>query len=77
MDNGSKRASGQTLLHTDSFSLSDVQLLQSALLANFGLRTRLIEKRPGQFVIAIPIRQITSLKSIVIPYLHSSMLYKV
>lgn len=77
MDDGSKTASGQTLLHTDSFTLSDVQLLQSAILANFGLRTRLIEKRPGQFLIAIPIRQTTSLKSIVIPYLHSSMLYKV
>lgn len=48
MDDGSKKSYGQTILHTDSFTLPDVVLLQSALHENFGLRTRLILKRPGQ-----------------------------
>lgn len=77
MDDGGKTFYNQTVLYTNSFSLADVQLLQGALLSNFGLRTRLIEKRPGQWIIAIPVVQVTSLYSIVYPYMHESMLYKI
>jgi hypothetical protein len=48
MDDGAKTFYNQTLLHTNSFSLADVELLQTALLNNFKLRTRVINKRPGQ-----------------------------
>lgn len=48
MDDGGITVYNQTLLHTNSFTRQDVELLQAALLANFNLRTRLINKRPGQ-----------------------------
>ena len=68
---------GQTILHTESFSLEGVKLLQNALLSNFKLRTRLIEKKKDQWLVAIPYRQIVKLHSIVGPYMHESMLYKI
>lgn len=77
MDDGSKTFYNQTLLHTDSFTLQDVELLQKALLDHFRLQTRLIEKRKGQWVIAIPVKQFKSLYSIVLPHMHPSMMYKV
>lgn len=48
MDDGGKGPYGEMNLHTRSFTLEDVQLLQQALADNFKLRTRLIEKTPGQ-----------------------------
>jgi hypothetical protein len=77
MDDGSKNVYNQTILHTDSFSLTDLELLQKALLYNFQLKSRLILKRPNQWLIAIPLKQTNSLYSIVSPYMHDSMLYKV
>jgi hypothetical protein len=76
MDDGGKGSYGEMNLHTRLFTLEDVQLLQQALADNFKLRTRLIEKTPGQWIIVIPVGQVESLRSIVLPYMHSSMLYK-
>jgi hypothetical protein len=66
-----------TIINTDSFNLNDIILLQMALKENFELRTRLIKKRTEQWAIVIPVRQIQSLASIVEPYMHPTMLYKV
>jgi hypothetical protein len=77
MDDGNIDAFKATQINTDSFSLNDIHLLQIALMDNFKLRTRLNKKRPGQWVIVIPIRQVQSLASIVGPYMHPSMVYKV
>lgn len=76
MDDGSKGSYGEMILHTRAFTLSDVNRLQAVLISVFALRTRLIEKTPGQWVIVIPIKQTTSLRSIVLPYMHPSMYYK-
>ncbi len=76
MDDGGKGSHGEMILHTRSFTLADVQRLQDALAINFSLRTRLIEKTPGQWVIVIPIKQSLPLKDIVSPYMCRSMLYK-
>lgn len=76
MDDGGKGSYGEMILHTRSFTLSDVQLLQHAVSHNFGLRTRLIEKTPGQWVIVIPVKQVRPLKDIVAHYMTPSMLYK-
>ena len=76
MDDGGKGSYGEMILHTRSFSIEGVRLLQRALASNFFLRTRLIEKTPGQFVLVIPVIQVQSLRSIVLPYMHTSMLYK-
>ena len=62
MDDGSKTRYNQTLLHTNSFSFPEINLLQQALASNFKLKTRLILDRPGQWTIAIPVKQIIPLK---------------
>jgi len=76
MDDGGRGNYGETILHTRSFTLNDVQLLQHALMINFDLRTRLIEKTPGQWVIVIPVKQTRPLKDVVAHYMCRSMLYK-
>lgn len=77
MDDGGKSVYNQTILHTRSFMIEDVKYLQSVLSENFGLVTRLEEKKKDQWVIYIPVRQATKLKDIVGPYMHESMLYKI
>lgn len=57
MDDGGKSVHNQTILHTRSFSKQDVEYLGLVLNKNFGLRTRLEEKKPNQWVIYIPVRQ--------------------
>jgi hypothetical protein len=54
MDDGGKSVYNQTILHTRAFKLEDVKLIQCVLLENFGLTTRLEEKKTGQWVIYIP-----------------------
>ena len=71
-DDGGISSYKATILNTDSFTLDQLNLLQQALLDNFNLRTRLAEKRPGQWIIVIPIKQPIPLYEIVGPYLHSS-----
>lgn len=77
MDDGGKSVHNQTILHTRAFMLEDVKYLQSVLFENFGLVTRLEEKKQDQWVIYIPVRQKTRLKDIVGPYMQESMLYKI
>jgi hypothetical protein len=48
MDDGGKSVYNQTILHTRSFMLEDVKYLQSVLFENFGLVTRLEEKKKDQ-----------------------------
>ena len=77
MDDGGKSVYNQTILHTRSFMLEEVKYLQSVLSENFGLVTRLEEKKKDKWVIYIPVRQVTKLKDIVGPYMNESMLYKI
>lgn len=77
MDDGGKSVHGQTIIHTRAFTLKDVEYIQEVLNKNFELKTRLEEKKEGQWVIYIPIRQKIKLKDIVGPYMVKSMLYKI
>jgi hypothetical protein len=54
-------------------------ILEQAINSNFKLRTRLEEHGvgSGKWRIIIPVRQITSLASIVGPYMHPYWKYKV
>lgn len=76
MDDGGKGSYGEMILHTRSYSLEGVLLLQKALFNNFDLKTRIIEKVKNQWVIVIPVKQTQSLASIVLPHMHNSILYK-
>jgi hypothetical protein len=48
MDDGGKSVYNKTILHTRSFMIEDVKYLQSVLSENFGLVTRLEEKKKDQ-----------------------------
>ena len=76
-DGGGKSVYNQTIVHTRSFMLEDGNYLQSVLSEKFGLVTRLEEKKKDQWVIYIPVRQVTKLKDIVGPYMQESMLCKI
>jgi len=65
MDDGGLSVYNQTILHTRAFKLEDVKYIQFVLLENFGLTTRLEEKKKDKWVIYIPVRQKTKLKDIV------------
>lgn len=82
MDDGGKSSSKtQTILYTRSHTLEEVLLLQEVLKFNFKLKTTdlrygtIYEKVKGQWIIIIPLKQEVSLKDIVLPYMHTSMLY--
>lgn len=77
MDDGSKSSWDQTILHTRSFSKQEVIFLQDVLKKNFGLRTRIEEKKLNQWIIFIPIKQEVKLQEIVGLYIHESMQYKI
>lgn len=77
MDSGGINTYNATILNTDSFTLEEVELLQKALKQKFGLRTRKSEKRKGQWIIIIPVRQTVPLSDIVRPFMHETMLFKV
>lgn len=77
MDDGGISVYKQTILHTRAYTYDDVNYIQSVLLKNFSLVTRLEEKKKGQWVIYIPIKQKISLKLIVGPYMIESMWYKI
>lgn len=77
MDDGGKSIYNQTILHTRSFSKDEVIILQDVLRTNFKLKSRIEEKVNNQWVIYIPVKQEYSLKDIVKPYMHESMLYKI
>jgi len=77
MDDGGIDTYNATILNTDSFTLEEVRQLQKVISKNFDLRTRIAEKRKGQWIIIIPVRQKVALYNIVGPYMHKTMLFKV
>lgn len=48
MDDGNKSYYGQTIIHSRSYTKSEVELLQKVLFDNFGLTSRLEEKLKDQ-----------------------------
>lgn len=77
MDDGGINTYNATIINTDSFTQGKVEHQQKALKRNFGLRTRIAEKRKGQWIIIISVRQTVPLCNIVVPYIHDTILLKV
>lgn len=77
MDDGSLSKHNQIILHTRAFKKDDVILLQNALKKNFNLNSRIEEKEKNQWVFFIPVKHKVPLKTIVMPYMVDSLLYKI
>lgn len=75
MGDGSAREYGLTLC-TDCYTLSDVVRLINVLILRYGLDCTLQKKRDNQYRIYIRSSSMPLLRSIVTPYMHCSMLYK-
>lgn len=75
MDDGSKIESGFHL-NTNSFTLSDVQLLIKVLKENFDLNCTYHNKGRNQYLIYIRTESMIKFRSLVSPYFHESMMYK-
>ena len=75
MCDGYKHNKGVTLA-TNAFSISDHELLINALNKNFGFNCRMIydHEHPS---IHIPFSDLSSLQKLVVPHMHSTLLYKI
>lgn len=74
MDDGNKQGSG-FLLNTHSFTQSEVELLSKILLNKFNL-VNTIQINKNGYRIYIKTQSIVIFKSLVTPYFHSTILYK-
>ena len=72
---GSKGTSGGLYICTDSFTFTDVKLLTSYLTETYNIRCS-IHKVQGNFRIYILVKSVQTVKDLVLPYMHQSMLYK-
>nr|UEV87053.1 hypothetical protein [Grifola frondosa] len=77
MDDGGLGSNGTLNLHTDSYTLSEVNLLIEVLKRNFNINSRKSLKRPGQWIIVIPKKEVPKVAELTIGYMHPSMFYKV
>jgi ubiquinol-cytochrome c reductase cytochrome b subunit len=76
MDDGAK-VNKSLKLCTNSFSYSDCLILTTILFKNFGLKSSIQSAgTPDQYVIYIYKESMGDLRKIVLPYIHSSMKYK-
>ncbi len=76
MGDGSHRSHGLVIC-TDSFSLKEVIYLINVLIIKYELICKLREHNKGQYRIYISEKSLPKLRSIVGPYIISSMLYKI
>ena len=76
MGDGSSREYGLEIC-TDSYSLQDTLKLLNVLIIRYQLNCTLHKKRAGQYRLYISSKSMPLLRSIVSPYMHSSMLYKI
>ena len=77
MDDGGLGSNGTLNLHTDSYTLTEVNLLIDVLKRNFDINSRISIKRPGQWIIVIPKKEVTKVADLTIGHMHPSMLYKI
>jgi hypothetical protein len=75
MDDGTKISSGFHLC-TNSYTFSEVQLLIKVLKLNFDLNCTYHTQRKDQYLIYIKTNSMNRFRSIVSPYFHESMMYK-
>ena len=75
MDDGNKKENGFHL-NTDSYTLSEIELLIKVLKQNFDLNCSYHEKGKYSYRIYIKINSMDKFRSLVTPYFHESMMYK-
>ena len=77
MDDGGLGSKGTLNLHTNSYTLTEVNLLIEVLKRNFNINARISIKRPGQWIIVIPKKEVYKVAELTTGHMHPSMLYKI
>jgi hypothetical protein len=60
----------------NSYTLEEVQCLVTTLQTKFNLQCKETLRRPGQYGICIPKKELHKVRKLVSQYMHPSMLYK-
>lgn len=75
MDDGGYHKSG-LILHTNSYTKKDVELLQFVLFNKFNIKTNIWPKY-NNYILYVPASSLPTVRELVLPYIHSSIKYKV
>lgn len=76
MDDGSAHNSGGCVLSTNSFTLSECEILQNAFFNKWGLVVSLHVQNTTQYRLYFGVKQMPFLTNLVRPYIVPTMLYK-
>ena len=63
-------------IYTNSFSKSDVERLGLAISNKLGIMTKVVHDRNDQYILTISKNQLEIVRSLILPYMHNSMIYK-
>ena len=63
-------------IYTNSFSKEDVERLGIAITKKLGIIVKVVSDRNNQYMITISRNQLELVRSIILPYMHPSMVYK-
>ena len=63
-------------IYTNSFSKQDVERLAKAITNKLGIVTKALYERNYQYILTISRNQLETVRSLVLPYMHVIMLYK-
>jgi LAGLIDADG DNA endonuclease family len=63
-------------IYTNSFSKKDVERLGNAITNKLGIKIKVVSDRNDQYILTISRNQLDTVKSLILPYMHESMLYK-
>lgn len=77
MDDGGKNTNDDLILHTNSYTLEEVEFLISVLNNKFNLSSRIYKRNINQWAILIPKKELYKVRELVSKYIHSSMKYKI
>lgn len=77
MDDGGLGSNGTLNIHTDSYTLEEVELLIKVLKCKFKINSRKSLKRPDQWIITIPKKEVSKVVELSIGHMHPSMFYKI
>ena len=76
MDDGGLGSNGELILHTHSYTTSEIERLIIALSDNFGIHSRITLKRAGQWMLVIPKREVHKVQTMCLRYMCPSLYYK-
>jgi len=75
-DGNLKKGDNIIRIYTNSFTKTEVEHLAFVITNKLGIITKAVHDRKGQYMLTISKSQLDKVKSLIEPYMHPSMLYK-